>query len=82
MLIEKLKRHLESTPLGELREEWKLVERFGNIGPMAIDLVSCWSRTYLNISQPGCDMIFWDKAQKEIKKETPEYSEFFFNIVL
>jgi len=35
MLIEKLKQHLISTSLVELKKEWELVEQYANIGPIA-----------------------------------------------
>ena len=82
MLIDKLRQHLISTSLEELKKEWELVEHFGNVGPMATDLVDCWRRTFLDVTQPASNLVFRDKVQKEFKNETPEYSEFFFNIVL
>ena len=40
--VEKLKYHLENIPLEKLREEWKEVEDFKNVGPLAINVVKSW----------------------------------------
>ena len=80
MLIEKLKQHLIYTSLSKLKEEWKLVEQYANIGPIAIDLVQSWEQTYLDKFRPCINLVL--KDQNEITIETPNYSEFFFNIVL
>ena len=32
-MLNKLKYHLKNTPLVKLKEEWKAVEKYANIGP-------------------------------------------------
>jgi len=43
MDIDKLKYHLENTPLEELRKEWAEVDEWKDVGPKAIDF-----RNFLN----------------------------------
>ncbi len=80
MLIEKLRKHLEQTPLDELRQEWNQVMDYAKVGPPAILLIKGWHKLYPDI--PKISLTQSRVGQKEIKKETPKYSEFFFNIVL
>ena len=43
MDIQKLKDHLENTPLEQLKKEWKEVEEF-TAGPAAEELIKSWSQ--------------------------------------
>ncbi len=79
MLIDELREHLENTPLEELREEWKLLKEFEDTSPTAIDLINYWKKVYYDIEPHGFNVNL--EENKNII-ETPNYSEFFFNIAL
>lgn len=80
MELGKLKRHLENTPLSELRKEWESIKEFAKGSPAATELVHVWSEIYTDEFNPKVKWKFKDPKQNKKLKETPKYSEFFFNI--
>ena len=42
MKIDKLKEHLENTPIEELEKEWELVKEFKDTSPTALDMIQYW----------------------------------------
>lgn len=51
MNVEAIKKHLKETPLDVLREEWRQVEKFANVGPLAMDYARIWNVPY---DEPPC----------------------------
>ena len=84
MLIEKLINHLENISQETFQQEWEEVKEYENVGPLAVDIVNLWRRSYFDdfkLGTPG-DLIIIPPGAINFLNETPEFSEFFFNIEL
>jgi len=45
-MIDKLKEHLKNTTIKELKEEWKAVEKYNNVGPTVINFLQKKEEVY------------------------------------